>query len=273
MLIESQTAKLDRAALADLYVRLAEIYTSLKLLGEAETAYRRAAETEPSHYSQWAAWVAAQGRGEEAVKLCLDRAKDDPSAKPAIALAAALAAAKSPPENRGRAELLISQALKSFPNDRELLFTVAAWRSMSGENRQAIELLRLNLQLDPQDAATLNNLAMVLCETPGGADEALSCVDRAMEAIGNRPELLDTRGWVLLRQARHEQAEAAFRDAMFSEPGSSRFRFHLALSLHGQGKSVAAREALEQAKHDGLDAELLSPAERVALAGLAGGRE
>jgi len=30
---------------------------------------------------------------------------------------------------------------------------------------------------------------------------------------------------------------------------------------------------LEQAKHDGLDAELLSPAERVALAGLAGGRE
>lgn len=273
MLIESQTAKMNRTALADLYVHVAGIYASLNLVGEAETAYQRAAETEPSQYSQWAAWLAAQGRGEEAVELCLDRAQNDPSAKPAIALAAALATAKSPPENRGRAEQLIGQALKRFSNDPELLFTVAALRSMSGENEQAIELLRLNLQLSPHDAATLNNLAMVLCETPGGAEEALSCVDRAMEAVGKRPELLDTKGWVLLRQARHEQAEATFRDAMFNEPGSSRFRFHLALSLQAQGKGVAAREALEQAKHDGLDAELLSPAEQVALAGLAGDRQ
>lgn len=272
-LIGSQTATMDPAALAELHLRVAGVYASLKLVAEAEAAYRRAAEIEPSQYSQLAAWLAAQGRGDEAVELCLDRAEDDLSARPAIALAAALAAAKSPPENLGRAEQLIGQAIKRFSNDAELLFTVAALRSMSGDNQQAIELLRRNLKLAPHDAATLNNLAMVLCETPGGAAEASKCVEVAMGAVGKQPELLDTKGWVLLRQHRHDLAESAFRDALFAAPGNPKYRFHLAISLQHQGKSVPARETFDQAKHDGLDAELLSPAERAELVRLAGAHD
>jgi tetratricopeptide (TPR) repeat protein len=269
-LIGSQTATMDSAALAELHVRVAGVYASLNLVAEAEAAYRRAAEIEPSQYSQLAAWLAAHERGEEAVELCLDRAKDDPSARPAIALAAALAAAQSPPENCGRAEQLIGQALKRFSDDPELLFTVAALRSMSGDNQQAIELLRRNLKLAPHDAATLNNLAMVLCETSEGAVEALKCIEAAMGAVGKQPELLDTKGWVLLRQHKHDQAESAFRDALFAAPGNPKYRFHLAINLQHQGKRVPARETFDQAKHDGLAAELLSPAERAELVRLAG---
>lgn len=271
-LIASQAATMDPAALAELHVRVAGVYASLNLIAEAEAAYRRAVEIEPPRYSQLAAWLAAQGRGDEAVELCLDRAKDDPSARPAIALAAALATAKSPPENQGRAEELLGQALKRFANEPELLFAVAALRSMWGDNQQAIDLLRLNLKRAPHDAATLNNLAMILCETPDGADEALKCIEVALEAVGRQPELLDTKGWVLLRRQRHDQAESAFRDALFSAPGNPKYRFHLAISLQEQGKGADAREALDQAKRDGLDDELLSPAEQAELVRLAGAR-
>lgn len=264
-LIEAQGSQADPAAGAELQLQLAGIYTSLKLDAEAEAAFRRAAEIDPSRYAQWAVWLAKQQRADEAVELCLARAAEDRSARPAIAMAAVLTAARSPTASRNQAQQFIDQALKRHANDRELLFNVAAMRSMEGDDQAAIQLLRLSLKLAPHDAATLNNLAMLLCETPSGGKEALDCVERAAEAIGSQPELLDTKGWVLLRQRRPEQAEPIFHDILFRSPANPRYRFHLALSLQAQGKAAAAQDALAQAERDGLAAELLSRVEQFEL--------
>ena len=268
-LLAGSKAPADRPALAALTVQVAAVYASLGLAADAEGGYRNALKLDESQYSPFAIWLAGQDRAAEAVELCLAQAQADGSSRPAIALAAALTAVRSLPENRGRAEQLIEHAMRLHPSDRELLFTVAAMRSMHGDNDGAIELLRLALKLAPNDAAALNNLAIVLCETPAGGDEALKCIDRALETVGHQPDLLDTKGWVLLRQRREAQAEALFRDALFRAPGNPKFRFHLALCLSAQGDAGAAQEAIEQAERDGLAAELLTPAERAELPRLA----
>lgn len=264
-LITAKFSQADPAAWAELQLQVAGVYAALKLDAAAEAGFRRAAEIDPNRYAEWAVWLAAQQRVDEAVELCLARAAEDHSARPAVAMAAALTAARSPAGDSSQAQQFISRALERYTNDRELLFNVAAMRSMQGDDRGAIELLRLSLKLAPHDAAALNNLAMLLCETPAGGAEALACIELAAKAIGSQPELLDTKGWILLRQRRPDQAESIFNDILFRSPGNPKYRFHLALSLQAQGKAAAAQDALAQAERDGLAAELLSPVEQSEL--------
>jgi Flp pilus assembly protein TadD len=68
--------------------------------------------------------------------------------------------------------------------------------------------------------------------------------------------MLDTFGYVRLKQERYEDAARAFRLSLAKNGGYATARYHLALALDRSGDSAAAREELRQAVSAGTFPEL-----------------
>jgi tetratricopeptide (TPR) repeat protein len=77
-------------------------------------------------------------------------------------------------------------------------------------------------------------------------DEALALVNRAIDAAGPLPLLLDTRAAVYLALGKLEPALADLREAVASEP-SLGFLLHLALAERKANHHAAVRKLLERA--------------------------
>ena len=123
-----------------------------------------------------------------------------------------------------------------------MLLTLGTFRLLEGKHDEAVRLLQRALKEDPRNLDAMNNLAMALSQNPSKYDEAITCLDRALEIAGSSPQLLDSKGWIRLKQQMPAEAEALFLEALALPPGDPRHRFHLALAYHSQGKlSDAAR--------------------------------
>ena len=107
-----------------------------------------------------------------------------------------------------------------------------------------------------------------MSEEPSTQENASHFIDRALAIAGASPELLDSKGWILLKQQKLAEAAAMFLEALSLPPGDPRHRFHLAVAYHLQGKRTEARESLAAARENKLPVELLSPEERDQLAKL-----
>ncbi len=117
--------------------------------------------------------------------------------------------------------------------------------------------------LDPVQAAVVsNNLAFHLAE-PKTAAEARKLVDAAIGTLGPHPDLLDTRGMVLLAQGASREAVADLQQAIL-QPSDVKF-LHLACAHLQAGDKAAAREALERGRKKGLSAARLTAADRSRL--------
>ena len=92
-------------------------------------------------------------------------------------------------------------------------------------------------------------------------------IAQAIKLAGEIPELLDTKGVVLLKSGRYENAQAAFQQAIVSAD-IPRFKFHLTVALLAQGKDVEAKQAWSSIDHTAFDVFGLTPAERQQLAEL-----
>lgn len=118
-------------------------------------------------------------------------------------------------------------------------------------------------KLEPAQVAVVsNNLAFHLAE-PKTAVEAKRLIDAAIGAIGPHPDLLDTRGVVLLALGDDKQALADLEEAIL-QPSDVKF-LHLAYAQLRSGNKSAARSTLERSRKNGLTVERLSKADRVRL--------
>lgn len=155
--------------------------------------------------------------------------------------------------NQGKVSEVIESALMNFSEEPALIEGVATLRMQEGQLDEAVTMYRKVLKLAPLRVRTLNNLSMALADLPGRAEEGLKPIDVALGIAKDNPELLDTKGVVLMAAKRWGEAEDVFRKAMLgaNEP---RYHFHLILALLGQSK---AREA--RSEWDSLDLERLDP--------------
>lgn len=118
-------------------------------------------------------------------------------------------------------------------------------------------------KLEPTQAAVVsNNLAFHLAE-PKTAGEAKKLIDAAIKSIGPHPDLLDTRGIVLLALGDDKQALADLEQAIL-QPSDVKF-LHLAYARLRSGDKSAARTALEESRKKGLTVERLSKSDRLRL--------
>ena len=108
------------------------------------------------------------------------------------------------------------------------ILDLANVRVVQGNLPEATRLLRKALEFDPQNVGALNNLAMILSEQPGNVDEALQCIDRAIDNIGPRPDLYDTKACILIYGDRPAEAIELLTFVLRADTSDPRFKFHLA---------------------------------------------
>lgn len=141
---------------------------------------------------------------------------------------------------------LLSDALDIYPANTELLYT----RSLVSEKRQDVasaeQDLRTILQSDANNSAALNALGYTLANHTDRYAEAQQLIERALELNPQDAAIIDSLGWVLYRQGRHQEALLQLRQAMAIFPDSE-IAAHLGEVLWVSGDRDEARTVWAQA--------------------------
>lgn len=148
---------------------------------------------------------------------------------------------------------IIKKAYLKNPKDPALLEAIATLRMMQHRYDDAIAIYESILKVAPNRIRTLNNLAMAFSEIPGRELNGLKPIDLAIELAGEAPELLDTKGVVLLRAGRLQEAESTFQQAILLS-SNPRYQFHLILAMVAQDKTAESKREWKT-----LDLEELNP--------------
>ncbi len=138
---------------------------------------------------------------------------------------------------------------------------LAALFDKRGQYEKAAEQYREVLKVEPNNFVALNNLAWMLALSDGDRREALSLITQAVNGMGRRADLLDTRGLVNLKLEKLADAVADFEEAAKEAPTASRL-FHLAWAYHKESNAAKAREILKQATEKGLKIAAVHPIEQ-----------
>ncbi|MCX5632486.1 MAG: tetratricopeptide repeat protein [Phycisphaerae bacterium] len=97
--------------------------------------------------------------------------------------------------------------LASQNNKAGILYEAFSKTSDKTYLEQAIKEYESILQEQPTDTTVLNNLAYMLIETNMDAAKALQYAEKAYKTASNNPGILDTYGYVLLKNGKLEQAD------------------------------------------------------------------
>lgn len=159
---------------------------------------------------------------------------------------------------------LINVALRDHQGDAVLLESVATLRFRQEGIQDAIALYRRALKINPTSVRALNNLAMAMSESPEHLAVAIEPIELAIKIAGEVSELLDTKGVVLLRAGRLNEAASAF-EAALSQTSDPRFQFHLIVTLMAQQKNEEARVQWQSLDLDKLDTSGLTANELMQL--------
>ncbi|MHC4982484.1 MAG: tetratricopeptide repeat protein [Planctomycetota bacterium] len=116
-----------------------------------------------------------------------------------------------------------------------------------------------SLELDPDQAAAINNLAYLYADRLDNPTKALPYAKKAARMAPRSGLVLDTYGWVLARLEKYEQARAILEDAeRLSTRGSSMIHYHLGYVYDGLGRLNEETEMLKMAKNQYRKAKALA---------------
>jgi tetratricopeptide (TPR) repeat protein len=144
-----------------------------------------------------------------------------------------------------------------------LAANLASLLSAKGRQQEALNLLEQQRKYWPNDPSLANNLAMCLAEIPEQSDQALT-MSRQFSFNDEIPhsEVLDTRGYVLMRQGQLDEAIRLLRNAT-TMSNSPRTRLHLATALLAKGEKKEAIRIATGIEYVDLLGELMNPYDRM----------
>ena len=155
----------------------------------------------------------------------------------------------------------LSRASELLPDQPVVRGTLALVLDASGEKEAAEREYRATLELDPENAVAMNNLAFLLAERGTDLDEALVLAQSASTLMPEDAEILDTTGWVRLKRNETGPAIGLFASAWLKSPGNDEYRLHLLLALE---RHPARNPVMDELKSL-LAGEVSSPATNRAL--------
>ncbi len=127
-----------------------------------------------------------------------------------------------------------------------------------GDMRRCYASYDKALRLFPDNEGVLNNYAYFLGEEGRDLEKALGMSERACELRGNDPTLLDTRGWILYKLGRYEEARKIMLQAISYDTSDSEvLLFHYAEILYAMGEDFMAEVYWKRALKNGYDPEII----------------
>ncbi len=139
------------------------------------------------------------------------------------------------------------RGLDNNPDDLTLMLALAKNYERSGDRRQARSTYESLLKKNPQNDAAINNLAVLLIESPMTEDinKALSLAEKLKNS--DNPLLQDTYAWVLVKTGKTQEALKILEQLALKEPKIAEFRYHLGVAHFDSGNKATAIIELKQA--------------------------
>ncbi len=142
----------------------------------------------------------------------------------------------------------VASGTKSRESETALLLSqLAHAHTALGEHDAAVSVLTAAVARDPLSAQALNSLGYTLADRGQRLPEAIGFIERALKVDPDNPSYLDSLGWALYKQGRHEEAEAPLRKAAGALASQSIIQDHLGDVLIRLGKTGEAIGAWERA--------------------------
>lgn len=133
--------------------------------------------------------------------------------------------------------------LKESPLDAAVLFHLANSYLLLNRLDEAKSGFTKVVELSPDNALVLNNLAWLLRDEDPA--KALAYAERALEIAPNNPLVMDTLGELLLSQGQTKRALRFFENATKNAPDNLDILYHLALALTKSDNKDRAQQILK----------------------------
>lgn len=114
--------------------------------------------------------------------------------------------------------------------------------------KKVTQLYQQILERKPNDLVALNNLALLLSEK--SPTRALSLITKGYKINKNNPKILDTYGWVLMKNKQRMEALKYFKLAFEKDDQDLEIRWHYAYGLYHNGEVDQAKEVLGKMLND-----------------------
>lgn len=157
--------------------------------------------------------------------------------------------------------VFLEQWSRDNPDDLTVLRAVADGRLRAGNLAGARTDYERLLQRNPNDVEVLNNLAQLAQRQ--GDKAALGYAERAYQLANGNAAILDTLGWVLVRQGQLDRGTSLLRDARLRDSSNAEIRYHLAAALAQSGREAEARSELKEGLKEGAAFDELEDARKL----------
>ncbi|PHN63750.1 hypothetical protein AO275_13740 [Pseudomonas viridiflava] len=151
---------------------------------------------------------------------------------------------------------VLSQALKQYPDDINLLYTRAMLAEKRNDLAQMEKDLRAIIKREPENAMALNALGYTLSDRTTRYAEARALIEKAHSINPDDPAVLDSLGWVNYRMGNLDEAERLLRKALERFPDHE-VAAHLGEVLWAKGQQSEARKVWAKALEQQPDSPIL----------------
>ena len=255
-----------------LQVQLAQVLLDAGHLDEAAAVVSRAQQQNPDNLAFLrleARTLSARGEVSDAVAV-LERAFSEHEDQPVAHVA--LASMYSEHDRVDDAVRVLRAAETRFPESTVIAFQLGAVFERGRRYREAEGAFRRVLELDPEDATTLNYLGYMLAERGERLDESIDLIQRALKLDPNNGGYLDSLGWAYFKQNRLELAEPALLQASAQLQRNSVVQDHLGdllFRLVRYAEAISVWKRALAGDGDGVDLSVIEGKIREAQARLA----
>ncbi|MEZ4485595.1 MAG: PEP-CTERM system TPR-repeat protein PrsT [Syntrophotaleaceae bacterium] len=145
-----------------------------------------------------------------------------------------------------KAKTALEEIRNLYPDYVPALFSLGVLADGKGDKRQAKALYHAVLEKKPDYVPALNNLAYLYADNYGNLDEALRLAGQALRYRPADAGIMDTLGYVLVRQKHFAEALPYLQRAARALPKEALVQMHLGQAYAGLGQVVEARAALKK---------------------------
>jgi putative PEP-CTERM system TPR-repeat lipoprotein len=142
-----------------------------------------------------------------------------------------------------RGEAHVEEWMKAHPEDVTTLQLAASESQRAGRDKVAISQYERIIQMNPSDAASLNNLALLYHRTKDS--RALTAAQSALKLAPTSSAVAHTLGWILVDQGKTAEGLVFLQKAAAADARNAEVHYHLAVALAKSGEKAKARRELE----------------------------